>query len=460
MARVAKDLGLGLRASTKVDKVEAALRDFCDCLTVRGSTTSERHVNAARDEVVYRDAVRWADAGGRPKPSRPGSKAGWKGLRDELRDRLVSAEALLHARQVLKFWDKIDPQDRDRLVSRSGHIVDPTLIVDCSMHLTLRVVQHVLGLFYKVPLEATRPLDKAEITRRLDAATAAIRRATGSHSFIHRKQNGRDATPFSAGTKLRALAMPAHRAKRISRATLHLDEDDVIVGVEIEGGPTYSIDISTGKQSAGDEGLEDTSTTSLLERVATILFGDDPKLPTVRSMIEELTHVLKIINTCDWEGDTSTPAEFQEHADAFGKHLLAVWGDAAVTPYVHDIIAGHIYDQMMLWGPICRLSNEAAERKGGQGLVKRFLGHSQRGGCTGAKGSLAGKCDSVGPWCGRDAIRSSGHADEVIDADEKARDQKRRDKIAVRTDRGRAARAAAEALAAPAPTPMETDDAS
>ena len=48
----------------------------------------------------------------------------------------------------------------------------------------------------------------------------------------------------------------------------------------------------------------------------------------------------------------------------------------------------------------------------------------------------------------------------MIDADEKARDQKRRDKIAVRTDRGRAARAAAEALAAPAPTPMETDDAS
>ena len=107
-------------------------------------------------------------------------------------------------------------------------------------------------------------------------------------------------------------------------------------------------------------------------------------------MIEELTHVLKIINTCDWEDDTSTPAEFQEHADAFGKHLLAVWGDAAVTPYVHDIIAGHIRDQMMLWGPICRLSNEAAERKGGQGLVKRFLGHSQRGGCTGAKGSLLG----------------------------------------------------------------------
>ena len=68
---------------------------------------------------------------------------------------------------------------------------------------------------------------------------------------------------------------------------------------------------------------------------------------------------------------------------------------------------------------------------------------------------------AAGPWCGRDAIRSAGRADEVmIDADEKARDQKRRDKIAVRTDRGRAARAAAEALAAPAPTPMETDDAS
>jgi hypothetical protein len=402
------DRGLGLARSSKLEVIECALRSYCDCLVVTGDTASVRHVDSASNGDVHRDAVRWAEAAGRPEPARPRSAKAWSAMRQTLKERLVDAERLLIVRQVLKFWDRLEPEDRQRLVTRDGHIADPTRLIDCSMHLTLRVVTHVMGLLFSWPLDATLGLDSAEITRRLEKATDVVRKAINSDSFAPRKAKaGKKATSWAAGSKLAVFSMPAHVAKRIGRTSVKVDEATGVVEV-VECADSLPDETDSDELMVGAA-----DAVPLLAELAEILIcEDDDRLSTVLEFIKELTFVLGVINSKDWEDDSTMPKRFQGHADAMGKHLLAVFGDAAVTIYLHDILAGHIYDMLNLYGPICRSCNEAAERQGGA-LVLRYKRHSQRGG-AGAKGKLVGKCHSMGTWAGRQAVRGAGRADEVL----------------------------------------------
>ena len=426
------DRDLGLARSSKLEVIECALRSYCDCLVVTGDTASVRHVDSAPDGDVYRDAVRWAEAAGRPKPARPRSAKAWSAMRQTLKERLVDAERLLIVRQVLKFWDLLEPEDRQRLVTRDGHIADPTRLIDCSMHLTLRVVTHVTGLLFSWPLDATLGLDSAEITRRLEKAADVVRKAINSDSFAPRKAKaGKKATNWAAGAKLAVFSMPAHVAKRIGRTSVKVDEATGVVEV-VECADSLPEETDSDELMVGAA-----DAVPLLAELAEILIcEDDDRLSTVLSFIKELTFVLGVINSKDWEDDSTMPKRFQRHADAMGKHLLAVFGDAAVTIYLHDILAGHIYDMFNLYGPICRSCNEAAERQGGA-LVLRYKRHSQRGG-AGAKGELVGKCHSMGTWAGRQAVRGAGRANECLDDDDAKRARLRCEGAQERADARRA----------------------
>ena len=428
---IAQALGLRVNRSTKIESIEAAIREYCDCLVVVGAPDSPRHVDSAPDDDVHRDAARWASAAGRSVPSRPRSKVAWKRVRSELKTRLIDMERLLLVRQVLKFWDRLEPEDRQRQVTRDGHIVDPSRFIDCSMHLTLRVVLHVTGLLYAWPLNADRGLDETEITRRLDAATELMRKCLKSESFTHRKAKGNDATPWRPGTKVGVFSMPAWRAKRIARTELRYvaaDDDHYVAVDEDQGslevanvGDTLPPQYDYAEDVDDDIELDPKAVAPLLSEVAKILLGDDAELPTVLNFLQELVWVLGVINSKEWEADTDMPARFQRHADKLREHLVDVWGSSVITIYLHDIIAGHIRDMMLFYGPICRHSNEATERHGGA-IVVRYKRHSQRGGRKGgAKGGLAGKCDGMGAWVGRQTIRSTGRATEFLDAADAAR---------------------------------------
>ncbi|KAH8091610.1 hypothetical protein JL720_5922 [Aureococcus anophagefferens] len=65
-------------------------------------------------------------------------------------------------------------------------------------------------------------------------------------------------------------------------------------------------------------------------------------MPAKRAKEIELIFVLHIVNTKSWETDPSMPATFQGHADAMGRLMVEIWGPESITPYFHDIIAGHL----------------------------------------------------------------------------------------------------------------------
>ncbi|KAH8053451.1 hypothetical protein JL721_10688 [Aureococcus anophagefferens] len=121
--------------------------------------------------------------------------------------------------------------------------------------------------------------------------------------------------------------------------------------------------------------------------------------------------------------------------------MVEIWGPESITPYFHDIIAGHLRDMMELYGPLYRHQNEGQERFNGR-LTGRKKRHSQNGGAcnrgaelSASRGATVGKCDSIGTWAGRFALRSAGRADSVLDAATERR-RERRDGAAAR---GRAA---------------------
>ena len=337
---IARKLEIKLRSGAKLETIESAIRAKCDCLTVRGADvpSNKRHVNRAPDTAVLRDARQWAKASGREEPPKPTTPEAWKQLRDTHRVLLGDAERLLHVRQVLKFWELLSPHDRGRLVSRDGHLLDVTKIIDCALHLTLRVVIHTLSLLYKIPLHAQSGLLAAEIGSRLDRATAAIQTGLDSASFAHRKAEGSDAAAWKAGTtKLRVFSMPAKRAKEIVRTSLICNSNHQIITVKhansAGGETTRIVDVGDGTP---------TINVSLLERVAEELLPDDARLPKVKLFLQELIFVLHIVNTKSWETDPSMPATFQGHADAMGRLMVEIWGPESITPYFHDIIAGHL----------------------------------------------------------------------------------------------------------------------
>ncbi|KAH8058902.1 hypothetical protein JL720_13916 [Aureococcus anophagefferens] len=157
---------------------------------------------------------------------------------------------------------------------------------------------------------------------------------------------------------------------------------------------------------------------------------------TVKLFLQELIFVLHIVNTKSWETDPSMPATFQGHADAMGKLMVEIWGPESITPYFHDIIAGHLRDMMELYGPLYSHQNEGQERFNGR-LTGRKKRHSQNGGACNrgaelraSRGATVGKCDSIGTWAGRFALRSSGRADSVLDAATERRREERRDAAA------------------------------
>ncbi|KAH8053452.1 hypothetical protein JL721_10689 [Aureococcus anophagefferens] len=305
---IARKLKIKLKSGAKLETIESAIRGKCDCLTVRGADvpSNKRHVNRAPDTAVLRDARRWAKASGREEPPKPTTPEAWKQLRDAHRVLLGDAERLLHVRQVLKFWELLSPHDRGRLVSRDGHLLDVTKIIDCALHLTLRVVIHTLSLLYKMPLHAQSGLLAAEIGSRLDRATAAIQTGLDSASFAHRKAKGSDAAAWKAGTtKLRVFSMPAKRAKKIVRTSLICNSNRQIITVKhassAGGETTRIVDVGDGTP---------TINVSLLERIAEELLPDDARLPKVKLFLQELIFVLHIVNTKSWETDPSMPATF------------------------------------------------------------------------------------------------------------------------------------------------------
>ncbi|KAH8068358.1 hypothetical protein JL721_6784 [Aureococcus anophagefferens] len=178
----------------------------------------------------------------------------------------------------------------------------------------------------------------AEIGSRLDRATAAIQTGLDSASFAHRKAEGSDAAAWKAGTtKLRVFSMPAKRAKEIVRTSLICNSNHQIITVKhansAGGETTRIVDVGDGTP---------TIKVSLLERVAEELLPDDARLPKVKLFLQELIFVLHIVNTKSWETDPSMPATFQGHADAMGRLMVEIWGPESMTPYFHDIVAGHL----------------------------------------------------------------------------------------------------------------------
>ena len=132
------------------------------------------------------------------------------------------------------------------------------------------------------------------------------------------------------------------------------------------------------------------------------------------------------INRWDWEDDADvakTLENFQVGVDKMGDAMLAIWGDRAITTYFHDLIAGHMYEQMLRVGPLARWCNEAVERRNDE-LKKRYHFHSQRGGFTTAVAaniissfySRSKKVGTLANWAGRRILRVFGLADAILDA--------------------------------------------
>ncbi|KAH8047761.1 hypothetical protein JL721_12116 [Aureococcus anophagefferens] len=210
--------------------------------------------------------------------------------------------------------------------------------------------------------------------------------------------------------------MPAKRAKKIVRTSLICNSNRQIITVKhansAGGETTRTVDVGDGTP---------TINVLLLERVADELLPDDAT-SKVKLFLQELIFVLHIVNTKSWETDPSMPATFQGHADAMGKLMVEIWGPESITPYFHDIIAGHLRDMMELYGPLYRHQNEGQERFNGR-LTGRKKRHSQNSGACNrgaelraSRGATVGKCDSIGTWAGCFALRSSGRADSVLDA--------------------------------------------
>ena len=426
--QVARDLNIKLPSNATLETVEAAIIDKCNCLVATGSPQSQRHVRSAPNTHVLRDARRWAKAAHATEPARPQSAADWKRLRDQLHERLVNVTRLHLVEQILRFWDRLAPAERTSAVTRSGHIVDVSRFIDCSMHLTLRVVVHVLGLLYKEALDARSGLAPGEIKRRLDCASAAIRTAIKSETFTHRKKNGNDTSAYRPGTQIRTFSISGGVARKITRAKVHVDEENIMIGVTHADGRRSVIRGLEDGVAPTVEDFHAATARTLLEHVAEILLDDFPKLATVLKFLRELDYILKIINTRDWENDSATPRKFQERVDVAFRYFKDVWGDGPVTPYLHDIFSGHIRDMFDLWGPICRLSNEASERLGGQGIVRYDKRHGQNGGHKKSREGVvarAAKLESAGMWCGRHAIRGAERDEEFLAQDEELRKDKR-----------------------------------
>jgi hypothetical protein len=153
----------------------------------------------------------------------------------------------------------------------------------------------------------------------------------------------------------------------------------------------------------------------LLLHIAKILVGKHQKRDLIIKFVREFVWVMDFLNRCDWETDPRNVHTFQKHVDRMGDALIAVWGDVAITNYFHDLIAGHVMEMMLVFGPLYRLTQEAAERSNSEN-VKWELGHSQRGGnCNRADGTKAERGISTALHHGRMILRKAGKADEILD---------------------------------------------
>jgi hypothetical protein len=173
----------------------------------------------------------------------------------------------------------------------------------------------------------------------------------------------------------------------------------------------------------------------LLIHIAKILVGKHKKLDRILDFVREFVWVMDFLNRCDWETDPRNVYTFQQHVDLMGDILIEVWGDAAITNYFHDLISGHVLEMTLLFGPMYRLTQEAAERSNSEN-VKWELGHSQKGGnCNRKDGTNAERGLSTAQHHGRQILRKAGKADQILD-DEARKEAERR---AERRDARRAA---------------------
>jgi hypothetical protein len=279
-------------------------------------------------------------------------------------------------------------------------------------------MEQVLFLLFEWPLLPESGLDSNEIMERFEEALTVIRSAIKAPYFDVHHPKGKENETWQAGSKLKRFKLLISRAKAIVRACVLVDDGaPLLARVLVEDGTP-----ATGGEQQGES-------EALLVRVARILVGaGSPKCAAVLEFAEGYTKSMIFINSWKWEKDDNvgkTLEDFQRGVDRWADLMIdSIWGDRAITTYFHDLIAAHMYEQMLVYGPLARWCNEAVERRNME-LKNRYHFHTQRGGSR-RKQEGGKKLGSIGDWCGRAALRNFEQADSILDAAVAARLETRR----------------------------------